>query len=69
MPLRYNTQPKSFELTPTFFAPTVLTAYEILFNRRTNRYDKPIHERTVNCGPQAERGQGPVSLEGKQMAK
>ena len=28
-----------------------------------------MHERAVNCGPQAERGQGPVSLEGKQMAK
>jgi hypothetical protein len=27
-----------------------------------------MHERVVNCGPQAERGQGPVSLEGK-MAK
>jgi len=28
-----------------------------------------MHERAVNCGPQAERGQGPVSLEVKQMAK
>ena len=28
-----------------------------------------MHERTVNCGPQAARGKGPVSLEGKRMAK
>jgi len=28
-----------------------------------------MHERAANCGPQAERGQVPLSLEGKQMVK
>jgi hypothetical protein len=51
------------------FVPTVLTADEILFNRLTNRNDKLMHERAVNCGPQDERGQRPVSLEGTEIAK